>query len=95
MVHPDVARTHARPARADATQVGGAVQATTGLDAGLLIGTQDEIIGVERRAVPLAIIQIQHPPRFGLEVAIARKTTSAYTKVESRPRSASATPWRR
>jgi hypothetical protein len=53
------------------------VLAAAGLDAGLLVGGDDEFIVLERAALPLPGIQIQQTAGFGGEVRIAWKDPTA------------------
>jgi hypothetical protein len=51
--------------------------ATARLNAGLLMSADDEVIDAERLAAPDAVIEIEYPSRFDLEVWIAREDPTA------------------
>ena len=55
----------------------GGMFAAAGLNAGLLIGGDDELILLEGTALPLARIQVQHATGLGSEIWIARKYPTA------------------
>ena len=48
-----------------------------GLDAGLLVGRDDELVVAQRLPLPAPLVQVQDPPGLGLEVRIARKDPAA------------------
>ena len=49
----------------------------TRLDAGLLVGGDDELVLAQRLALPVARIQVQDASGLGLEVGIAREDPAA------------------
>jgi hypothetical protein len=48
-----------------------------GLNAGLLVGGEDELVLAQRLAVPAARVQIEDAPGLGLELRIAGKDPAA------------------
>src|SRR5450759_2124479 len=53
------------------------VAADASLDARLLVGADDELIALERAALPLAGVEVEHARRLALEVRVARKDPAA------------------
>ncbi len=53
------------------------VTTDAGLDARLLVGADDELVALERPAVPLAGVQVEHAGRLALEVGVAREDPAA------------------
>jgi hypothetical protein len=53
------------------------MQATTGLNAGLLVGRKHEFIGLQRLSVPLMLIQIEDSTGFGSKIRIAWENPTA------------------
>ena len=49
----------------------GGVLADAGLDGGLLVGGDDELVGPQRRVVEAAGVEVEHPGRLGSEVGVA------------------------
>ena len=47
------------------------------LDAGLLVGREDELVGAQRLALPAPFAQVQDVPCLGLEIRVARIDTAA------------------
>ena len=50
---------------------GRGVFAQAGLNTGLLVGRNDELLGTERGALPSAFVEIEHTTRLGFELGIA------------------------
>jgi len=48
-----------------------------GLDAGLLVGGDDELVLAQRLPLPAPLVQVQDAPGLGLEVWVARKDPAA------------------
>ena len=53
------------------------MDAQAGLDAGLLVGGDDELVRAQRLPLPAARIQVQDAPGLGLEVGVAREDPAA------------------
>jgi hypothetical protein len=51
--------------------------ADAGLDAGLLVGADDELVGFEAFALPLARVEVEDATRLGSEVGISREDPGA------------------
>ncbi|HEX7182324.1 MAG TPA: hypothetical protein VF756_10805, partial [Thermoanaerobaculia bacterium] len=51
----------------------GGVAAMSGLNAGLLIGTEDTVLWGQGLTFPDAFVQVQNPPCLGLKVRVTRK----------------------
>jgi hypothetical protein len=51
--------------------------ADASLDTGLLVGANDELVGLQGVALPLARVEIEDAPRLGGEIRIAREDPSA------------------
>ena len=47
------------------------------LDAGLLVGRDDELVFAQRLSLPAPLVQVQDAPSLGLELRIARKDPAA------------------
>jgi hypothetical protein len=62
--------------RAWAAALSGVLSAAS-LDAHLLVGRKDELVCLERFAIPLASVQIQHASGLGGEVRVAREHPTA------------------
>ena len=53
------------------------VRAASGLDAGFLVGGDDELVGVQRSPLPLASVEVEDPSRFGRKLRVAREEPAA------------------
>jgi hypothetical protein len=53
------------------------MDAPASLDAGLLVGGDDELVLAQRLALPAARIQVQDAPGLGLELRVAREYPAA------------------
>jgi hypothetical protein len=57
----------------------GVMLAQAGLDAGLLVGGDQVVLGAQGSAVPVPLIQVQNPTGLGGEVGITREDPAAMT----------------
>ena len=49
------------------------MKTNTGLDAGFFIGRDDELVTAQSLALPVTLVEIQHPAGFLREIAVAGK----------------------